>query len=102
MSWSPCPSLLVAALMLSGCATTESETDAEVSFSCERDRAISVIFGDGSARVRDAGGLDVRLPQRPAASGFLYQSATHSIRGKGDALTYTIGRMAPMECTRVR
>lgn len=102
MCWSPCLSLLACGLLLGGCMTAATEGADEVRFSCERDRTISVIFSEGSARVRDQAGLDVTLPQSRTGSGFLYESATHSIRGKGDDLTFTIGRMTPMACTRVR
>lgn len=87
-------------LALAACATT-GEPARTVSYRCDRGPALTIEYKGDTARIISADGRGVTMPQRETGSGFWYQSATHSIRGKGDELTYTIGRMAPMNC-RVR
>jgi membrane-bound inhibitor of C-type lysozyme len=93
--------LLSAGLLALGACATTGEPVRTVSYHCDRGPALTIEYKGDTARIISADGRGVIMPQRETGSGFLYQSATHSIRGKGDELTYTIGRMAPMNC-RVR
>ena len=56
---------------------------------------IVVVFAGDTARIESETGPPIVMQRRPSASGFWYESGTHSIRGAGDEITYTIGRMAP-------
>ena len=58
---------------------------------------MTVDFAGTTATIRTDDG-PVMLRQARVASGYLYESATHSIRGKGREMRYAIGRMAPMIC----
>lgn len=84
-------------ILLGGCATT-AEPVRTVSYTCDRGPALTIEYHGETARIVSADGRGVVMQQRETGSGFWYQSATHAIRGKGDELSYTIGRMAPMIC----
>lgn len=106
-AWVPTRLAIALALTapLGGCATTlpaDASGDRTVSFDCGDHAGVTVIFARDEARVRDSQGGEIRLPRRPAASGFLYETPTHALRGQGDDLTYTIGRMAPISCRAIR
>lgn len=87
-----------ACLFGASCATTPPETSRTVRFACDGGPPITVIFEGNSATVTPEGGEPVTLPQAPSGSGFLYMTPQHSLRGKGDEVTWTIGRMVPMQC----
>jgi len=93
--------LMTAALI--GCATQPQSPSAavrEIAFACDNGETMTVRFSDTPAQavlVRNGG--EFVLPQQPSGSGFRYGDARHAIRGKGDALTVEIGRMAPIQCT---
>lgn len=94
--------ILLTAALTAGCMSMDDGGGAmerRVSYSCDRGPGVMVVYTGDSARIESADGQSVTLTQRPAGSGFWYESATHSIRGKGDEITYTVGRMAPMTCT---
>lgn len=82
---------------LAACATT-GEAGRTVSYTCDRGPVLTIEYKGDTARIVSPDGRGVVMPQRETGSGFWYQSATHGIRGKGDELSYTIGRMAPMTC----
>ncbi|PZQ60953.1 MAG: hypothetical protein DI570_13340 [Phenylobacterium zucineum] len=88
---------LSVAVILAGCASTKSE-GRRVTYACDRGPGLAVVYTEGVARIEASDGVAIVLPQRPAASGTWYENATHSLRGKGDEVTYTIGRMVPMQC----
>ncbi|NIJ18747.1 hypothetical protein FHS95_000416 [Sphingomonas naasensis] len=96
-------SLLPIALFaaLAACAhRPPAMTDLRVTNACDRAPGIIVVYAGDSARiVTPASDAEVVLPRKPTASGFWYESPTHSIRGKGKQITYTVGRMIPMTCT---
>ena len=94
--WSLVP---LAGALLAGCMGGPGERRAR--YSCDGGRLVSVIFSGGVARVFDGGGPPVVLDRRRARNGFWYESATHSIRGNGRMMTYTIGRMVPMRCRKI-
>ncbi|WP_129791337.1 hypothetical protein [Sphingosinicella sp. CPCC 101087] len=87
------------ALLAAGCATAPKT--GRVTYVCERGPRLTVIFEGGRARLITPGGPPVELQRRRALTGFWYESSTHSIRGRGQALTYTVGRMTPMRCRAV-
>ncbi len=94
----------LAAMLLAGCATTKPPTtppqdERRVTYGCDRGPDLTVVYTEGQASIIGSdGSAAVVLPQRPSASGFWYETPTHSIRGKGDEVTYTVGRMVPMSC----
>lgn len=97
-------SLAGAALLLAACATAPSASGTrEVAFACDNGETLAVRFSDAPPQaVLVRNGAQFVLPQQPSGSGFRYGDARHAIRGKGDALTVEIGRMAPIQCTARR
>ena len=92
-------------LAASGCATPSEPDDSgerRVSFDCGDHPDITVIFAENEARILNADGPPIVIPQRPSGSGIWYESPTHSLRGQGDQMTYTIGRMVPIQCRAIR
>lgn len=90
---------LAAILLAGGCMGGPGDRRAR--YSCDGGRQVSVIFSGGVARVFDGGGPPVVLDRRRARNGFWYESATHAIRGSGRTMTYTIGRMVPLQCRKI-
>lgn len=97
--------LALATVLVAGCATdtppaTAPKTEShQVTYACDRGPDLTVVYAEGTASIIGSdGSAAVVLPQKPAASGTWYETPTHSIRGKGDEVTYTVGRMAPMTC----
>lgn len=88
---------IAVASLAAGCATTEPAR--VVNYSCDRNQQITVEFAGDTATITSASGAPIVMQRKESASGFWYESPTHSLRGKGDEATYTIGRMAPMSCT---
>lgn len=86
----------VLAATLAGCATIGPVR--QVSYVCDGGSALKVLYTGETARVMSTAGSPIVLKQRETASGFWYESPTHSLRGKGEEVTYTVGRMAPMKC----
>ena len=93
--------LAAGAALVCGCASTdtaETPPSGRVTYSCDRGPGITVVYAPGEARIEGANGQVIVLPQRVSGSGVWYESPTHSLRGKVDWMTYTVGRMAPMRC----
>lgn len=88
-------------MLLGGCATVP-DGGPIVAYTCERGPELLISYSDNVARIMGGPGAGVELPQQVSGSGFRYGNATHSIRGKGDELIYTIGRMAPITCRAKR
>lgn len=88
----------VAFLLVSGCSTTPQATARTVRFICEKGPPLTVIFEEDEATVTPEGGVPVTLPQAPTGSGFLYMTPQNSLRGKGNEVTWTVGRMVPIQC----
>ena len=86
--------LLCAAL--AGCATIGPVR--RVVYVCEGGTSLDVLYTGETARLMSTTGRPIVLKQRETASGFWYESPTHSLRGKGEEVTYTVGRMAPIKC----
>ena len=91
---------LLAALPLAACATTTepAATERRVSYTCDNGRDLFVVYAGDVARIEEPDRAPIVLQQERTGSGFSYTSATHTIRGKGDEVTYTIGRMVPATC----
>ena len=88
------------AAILLGCATTSAETR-QVTYSCGEEPGLTVVFQGEVARFISTTGPAIELQRRPSGSRFWYESPTHSIRGEGRSLTYTVGRMVPIQCQEI-
>ena len=90
--------LMVALAALAGCATTAGDpAERRVEYACNYGPKLTVVYAPSVARIESADGV-VTLQQRPSGSGFWYESGTHSLRGKGDEITYVDRQMAPKVC----
>ena len=90
--------LIVASIVLAGCSTiTGQPSERRVTYACNYGPNLTIVYSRATARIESADGT-VTLQQRPAASGFWYESATHSLRGSGDEITYKDRQMAPRQC----
>lgn len=90
-------------MILAACATSGTEPDALTTYySCERDIELQVDYLEGDAVLVRAGDAEaIELPLVPSASGSKYMTPRHSFWAKGDEAMWTIGRMAPVSCSRV-
>lgn len=89
---------LSAALLIAGCATPD-EAERRAHYRCDDGSKLTIVFDGDTARLFSNGGAPIELARQPAASGFAYGTGPRSIHGKGSALTYLVGRRAPIECT---
>ncbi|MFT7006593.1 MAG: membrane-bound inhibitor of C-type lysozyme [Cocleimonas sp.] len=88
-------------------AINAPQTNTEnVKYTCNRDTLLSVTFSTPNsgndkkiAIINSFGNQAIILPNKVAASGFLYSNGKYSLRGKGKQATWTIGRMAPFRCS---
>ena len=95
--------LLVAVFMtMVGCSglSVFNRDVTTVSYRCEpRDELIRVSFDSvQNQAIVIRRGQEIVLPQAPAGSGFLYENAHTSLRGKGNEAILSIGRMASLRC----
>ena len=90
--------LALATAALAGCTTLARHDERRVTFDCDIGPGLTVVFGENAARIVNADGTEIVLPQRETGSGYLYETPTHSLRGQGIEAIYTVGRMAPMRC----
>jgi membrane-bound inhibitor of C-type lysozyme len=94
---------LAFALVLAGCAGHDDgkrNIIGPVFFACDDGTTLTVRFDqdDDTARIVGRRGLSVILPRSRAASGYGYEDASYSLRGKGrDAFWQASGR-APTRC----
>lgn len=101
---------LLPVLLLAACATSQPRNPLErllgdppwQTFTCSNGTSLRVQFRPDSATVqtRTPRPRTIILAEAPAASGILYQDGHHSLRGKGEDLTWTTGRAAPITCTK--
>ena len=90
--------LIAMSAAVAGCSTiTGASGERSVEYACNYGPNLTVTYSRGAARVQSADGT-VTLQQRTSASGFWYESGTHSLRGKGDEITYIDRQMAPKQC----
>lgn len=75
-------------------------------YTCSRNTNLSVNFTSTSnegdkkiAIINGYGKQSIILPNKTVASGFLYSNGKYTLRGKGDKATWTVGRMAPFQCS---
>lgn len=86
---------LLAACAAPGPATPPARN---VAYACEDGTVLRVRYVSEGARVTLPDGQEVLLPQQPTASGTWYATAQHTLRGKGDEATWTVGRRVPTNC----
>jgi hypothetical protein len=88
-----------AGLLAAGCETTPPPSPARtVHFACDNGSSLNVLFEGSEATVTAAGSEPLVLPQAMVADGFLYATPQQSLRGKGDEVTWTVGKMVPTTC----
>lgn len=78
----------------------------KVKYTCSRNTKLSVNFTSTSndsdkkiAIINGFGKQAIILPNKAVASGFLYSNGKYVLRGKGEQVTWTVGRMAPFQCS---
>lgn len=90
--------LIAASAVLAGCSTVARDaTEQRVVYACNYGPDLTITYSRSEARIESEDGT-VTLRQRPSGSGFWYQSATHSLRGKGREITYIDRQMALKQC----
>ncbi|MBU2977105.1 MliC family protein [Alteromonas sp. C1M14] len=97
--------MLVFVAALNGCANQKATEEVgsaaikQVEFDCERGQSLSVAYYiDRDIAIVKRANEEITLTQQPAASGFYYTNGPTTLRGKGDKITLTIGRMAAIDC----
>jgi len=90
--------LTMSMVLLAGCSTIADDGgERRVVYACNYGPNLTVVYAPSVARIESTDGA-VTLRQRPSGSGFWYEDATHSLRGKGDDITYQDRQMAPKQC----
>ena len=89
--------LITASAVLAGSTIAGQPSERRVTYACSYGPNLTVVYGRSFARIESADGA-VTLAQRPSGSGFWYESATHSLRGSGNEITYKDRHMAPRQC----
>ena len=90
--------LIAASAVLAGCSTIAGQpSERRVTYACNYGANLTVVYGRSFARIESADGA-VTLSQRPSGTGFWYESATHSLRGSGNEISYKDRQMAPRQC----
>lgn len=90
--------LIATSTVLVGCATIGGEaTERRAVYACNYGPDLTITYAGSVARIESADGT-VTLRQRRSGSGFWYESATHSLRGSGNEITYKDRQMAPKLC----
>lgn len=69
-----------------------------VGYTCEGGVRLDVRFERDHALLALPGGGEARLAQQPVGSGFWYAGAGHQLRGRGQALQWTVGEAQPLAC----
>ncbi|GHE98060.1 MliC family protein [Thalassotalea profundi] len=92
--------ILTTTTLLYSCSITpKTQNYTDVTFDCSRETTISVRFYEDQAlALLTYQNQTSKLQQKPTASGFYYTNMKTSLRGKGDEITFTIGRMTPLTC----
>ena len=92
--------LIVASAVLAGCSTVADDAERRVVYACSYGPNLTVVYAPSVARIESPEGT-VTLRQRTSGSGFWYESATHSLRGSGDEITYKDRQMSPKQCRAI-
>lgn len=85
----------LAALVPAGAADAKP---IKAKYYCNKGQTLRVVFQANKATVTPKGGEPVTLKQGMAADGFLYAKGKYSLRGRGNAATWTAGRKS-FSCT---
>lgn len=94
--------LLVGTIALGACNESVGGLGASTYYDCGGGTRLKVDHVDAdSVMVQMNDNTPVTIPAERAASGAKYMSATHQFWSKGDEAMWTVGRMAPMSCTKV-
>lgn len=94
--------LIASSVALAGCSTFKGDaSQRRVTYACNYGPNLTVTYAQATARIESAEGT-VTLKQRPAGSGFWFESVTHSLRGSGDDITYIDRQMAPRLCHAIK
>jgi membrane-bound inhibitor of C-type lysozyme len=79
-----------------------------VKYTCSRNTVLSVNFTysmnkneQNLAIINGVGKQSIILPSKAVTSGFLYTNGKYMLRGKGQQVTWTVGRMTPYQCSIV-
>lgn len=88
----------LASAALAPAAAAALDETIEATYTCAGGQTLEVVFSDGKATVTPKGGEPVILPTAMTADGFQYSDAHHSLRGRGNDATWTVGG-ASVECT---
>lgn len=72
----------------------------EATFDCADGTVLEVTFDNArNVAIVSTEGMDAQtLPIATSGSGYYYTNGRYGLRGKGDAATWEIGRMAPLDC----
>ena len=85
----------LAALVPAGAADAKP---IKAKYYCNKGQTLRVVFQGNKAVVTPKGGEPITLKQGMAADGFYYAKGKYSLRGRGNAATWTAGRKA-FNCT---
>jgi len=110
--------IIIVNVFLLGCADSASritidkadiiskKKTSNLKYTCARGAKLSVNFtttNNGSdkniAIINDYGKQAIILPNKEVTSGFLYSNGKYTLRGDGNQATWTVGRMAPFQCS---
>lgn len=95
--------VLMLSALLTACAAPapqgEPTGERRVQYRCSQGETVEVrYFPLQGVAVLVRQGKPMELQQQPVASGFLYSSGPHAVRGKGDDIQIEVGRMVPLAC----
>ncbi|WP_296721499.1 MliC family protein [Erythrobacter sp.] len=94
--------LLAGTIALGACNESVGGPGASTYYDCGGGTRLKVDYVDaGSVMVQMNDNAPVTIPAERAASGAKYMSATHQFWSNGNEAMWTVGRMAPMTCTKV-
>ena len=93
--------LLAGTVALAACNESVGGPGASSYYDCGNGTRLKVDYVDGKAMVQMNDNPPVTIPAATSASGAKYMSPTHQFWDKGDEAMWTVGRMAPMTCTKV-
>tara|TARA_B110000908_G_C10260359_1_gene458758 strand:- start:3981 stop:4364 length:384 start_codon:yes stop_codon:yes gene_type:complete len=80
-----------------------------IDYHCDNNKEISVSYTSINKKntqkdiaiINSQGNQPIILAAKQVASGFLYTNGKYTLRGKGNDVQWTIGRMMPIKCTVV-